>query len=97
MASVSIPYNFVNGTTANAEEVDANFNSIKGFAETALVQVDGSVKAGTNSIQDGAVTKEKILDANVTNAKLDYTTVPRITVSSTEPSSPKAGDVWVQI
>lgn len=50
MASVSIPYNFVNGTTANAEEVDANFNSLKSFAETALVQVDGSVKAGLSAL-----------------------------------------------
>lgn len=52
MASASIPYNFVNGTTANAEEVDANFISLKNFAETALVQVDGSVKAGLPALAE---------------------------------------------
>jgi len=50
-----------------------------------------------DKIATDAVTTAKIADGNVTNAKLDYTTVPRTTVSPTEPSSPKAGDIWVQI
>jgi len=87
MAVLNIPYVFTNNTIANAIEVNSDFNAIKAFVESALVQVDGTVKAGTAALQDGAVT----------NAKIDYTTVPRITVSATEPASMKAGDVWVQI
>jgi hypothetical protein len=51
----------------------------------------------SSEIKNNAVVTAKIADGNVTNAKLDYTTVPRTTVSPTEPSSPKAGDIWVQI
>lgn len=88
MAVLSIPYAFTNNTIANAIEVNSDFNAVKAFVESALVQVDGTVKAGTAALQDSAVT----------SAKLDYAvTVPRITVSPTEPLVMKAGDVWVQI
>ena len=87
MASLNIPYSFTNGTIANATEVNAINTAIKAFVETETVQRDGSVKVTAAGIENNAVT----------NAKLDYTTVPRTTVSSTEPTSPKAGDIWVQI
>lgn len=66
MASLSIPNSFSNGTAANATEVNANFSAVKSFVETALVQADGSVKAGTSAINDGAITQAK-LDSGVLN------------------------------
>ena len=50
MPSLNIPHSFSNGNVANATEVNANFASIKSFVESQTVQVDGSVKAGTNSL-----------------------------------------------
>lgn len=97
MAVLNIPYVFTNNTIANAIEVNSDFNAIKAFVESALVQVDGTVKAGSAAIDINAIIAEKIANGAVTNAKLDYTTVPRVTVSATEPPSMKAGDVWVQI
>lgn len=87
MATVGYTHIFSNGTPANANEVNKNFDDIKVFADTKVVQIDGSVKAGNAAIADGAIS----------NSKLDYTSVPRITVSANEPPSMKAGDVWVQI
>ncbi len=97
MAVLSIPYAFTNGTIANAIEVNADFNAIKAFVESSLVHADGTVKAGTAAISDGAVTADKLAGSSVTNVKIDYSSVPRVTVSSTEPASVKAGDIWVQI
>lgn len=93
MATVSIPYNFVNGTPANAEEVDSNFNSLKSFVETALVQTDGSVKAGTTAIQDGAITKAKLNDGSTGD-------VPLVTVAAAAPANNtigKNGDIWIVV
>jgi microcystin-dependent protein len=66
MASLNIPNSFSNGTAANATEVNANFSAVKSFVETALVQADGSVKAGTAAIDNGAITQAK-LDSGVLN------------------------------
>jgi microcystin-dependent protein len=66
MATLNIPNTFSNGTAANATEVNANFSAVKTFVETALVQADGSVKAGTSAINDGAITQAK-LDSGVLN------------------------------
>jgi hypothetical protein len=55
MATLTIPNTFINGTTAVATEVNANFTAVKTFAE--------GIAAGTN-IDDGAITYSK-LDANV--------------------------------
>jgi microcystin-dependent protein len=66
MASLNIPNSFSNGTAANATEVNANFSAVKSFVETALVQADGSVKAGTAAIDNGAITQSK-LDSGVLN------------------------------
>ena len=70
MASVNIDYSFSNGTTANALEVNANFQSLKAFVDSQLVQADGSVKAGTAALQDSAVTTAKIDNGAVTEAKV---------------------------
>jgi len=55
MATLTIPNTFINGTTAVATEVNANFTAVKTFVE--------GIAAGTN-IDDGAITYSK-LDANV--------------------------------
>ena len=79
MAALSVPNSFSNNTTADANQVNANFQAVVGWGN-GLVHVDGSVKAQTNSIADDAVTAAKIATgavgtteiANnaVTNAKL---------------------------
>ena len=66
MATLNIPNTFSNGTAANATEVNANFSAVKTFVETNVVQTDGSVKAGTSAISDGAITQAK-LDSSVLN------------------------------
>jgi microcystin-dependent protein len=67
MATLSIPHSFTNNTVASATEVNANFTSVKSFADAAVVQVDGSVQAPTAAIANNAVTLAK-LAAAVQNA-----------------------------
>lgn len=79
MAALNIPNSFSNNTTADANQVNANFQAVVSWGNT-VVQTDGSVKAGTAAIADDAVTAAKIAAgavgtseiANnaVTNAKL---------------------------
>lgn len=57
MATLTIPNTFVNGTTAVATEVNANFTAVKTFAE--------GISAGTN-LDDGAVTASKLASTTVT-------------------------------
>jgi hypothetical protein len=61
MATLIIPNTFVNGTAAIASEVNANFTEVKTFVE--------ALAAGTN-LDANAVTESKILDQNITYAKL---------------------------
>lgn len=70
MAALNVPYSFTNNTTADATEVNANFNAVKTFTDTEVVRVDGAVQAGTNSISDSAVTTAKIANGAITVAKL---------------------------
>jgi hypothetical protein len=51
MAILTIPNSFVNGTTAVATEVNANFTAVKTFCE--------GLAAGTN-IDDAAITYAKL-------------------------------------
>lgn len=53
MATVNIPYQFTNGTTANATEVNANFTAVKSHIESNLVSTDGAVKAGVGALDFG--------------------------------------------
>jgi len=53
MASMNIPYQFTNGTTANATEVNANFAAVKSHVETNCVTTDGAVKAGVAALDFG--------------------------------------------
>jgi hypothetical protein len=58
MATLSIPYSFVNGTTAVAAEVNGNFTAVKTFVE--------GIAAGTN-IDAGAITFASIATAAITS------------------------------
>lgn len=57
--------------------------------------VNGTIIA--DDLASNSVTTAKITDSNVTNAKLDYTTVPQMTVSTSDPSGGKNGDIWVKV
>ena len=70
MATLPIDYTFSNGDVANANHVNANFQSIKTFVEASLVSTDGAVQAGTAAIADNAVTTAKIANDAVTAAKI---------------------------
>ena len=60
MATLTIPNSFINGTTAVATEVNANFTAVKTFAE--------GLAAGTN-LDDGSIVYSK-LAAGVTDSLL---------------------------
>lgn len=51
MATLTIPNSFINGTTAVATEVNANFTAVKTFAE--------GLAAGTN-LDDGSIVFSKL-------------------------------------
>jgi hypothetical protein len=70
MATLTIPYSFVNGTTAVAAEVNGNFSAVKSFVE--------ALAAGTN-IDAGAITAGAL--ASTTVVAGSYTTA-NITVDS---------------
>lgn len=69
MASLNFT-SFSNNTVADANAVTQNFQNIKNFLEANTVQVDGSVKATTASIDNLAVTTAKIADDAVTADKV---------------------------
>ncbi len=56
MATLTIPYSFVVGTTIVPSEMNSNFGAVKSFAE--------SISAGT-SIDAGAITSDKLASATV--------------------------------
>lgn len=70
MASLNIPYSFVNGTTADASQVNSNFSAVKTFVESQLVTADGSVKATSSSYTASSVNTAALADDAVTAAKL---------------------------
>lgn len=77
MASLNLGASLSNNTVADANVVQDMFDAVKNFVETSLVQTDGSVKAGTVSI--------------------DYTSVPQTTVSTSDPTGGKNGDIWIKV
>jgi hypothetical protein len=87
MPSLNFPHTLSNNTVADANHVMADLNAIRDFTNTEVVRTDGSVKASSSAIADSAIT----------NAKIDYTTVPRLTVSTSAATGGKAGDVWIVV
>ena len=75
-AAVNIPNTFTPNTPIKAEEVNANFSSLKASIE-ALQASAGTVADGTltsSKFADGAITSSKLADASVSAAKLITTT-----------------------
>jgi hypothetical protein len=74
--AIIIPHSFINGTIAEATEVNANFTSVKLFVDGLA---DGSnIEASaitTSKINNSAITTDKISNGNVTYAKLDSANV----------------------
>lgn len=97
MASLNIPNNFSAGTPAVAADVNENFGSIKAFVELETVQRDGSVKATASSYGDGTINTVALAEASVTNDKLNYSSVPQMTVATGDPTGGKNGDIWVKV
>ncbi len=76
-AAVNIPNTFTPNTPIKAEEVNANFSSLKASIE-ALQASSGTVADGTltsSKFADGAIISSKLADASVSAAKL-ITTAP---------------------
>jgi hypothetical protein len=72
LAAVNIPHSFTAGTPIKAEEVNANFSSLKAAVE-ALQSSSGIVPDGgvtTAKIADSAITTGKLADGAVTASKL---------------------------
>ncbi|WP_396189457.1 hypothetical protein [Flavobacterium sp.] len=97
MANLNIPNNFSAGTPAVANSVNANFSAVKSFVETELVQRDGSVKATAASYGEGSIQNVALAEGTITNDKLNYSSIPRTTVSTSDPTGGKNGDVWVKV
>ena len=98
MATLNYDYSFTPNTAAKATEVNGNFNRVKEFAEAISTGVNldaGSVS--TAKIVDGAVSTAKLANGAVSNSKLDYASVPQTTVSTSDPSGGKDGDIWVKV
>lgn len=74
--AITIPHSFVNGTIAEASEVNANFTQIKNYVDGLSdgSNIDSSAIIAAK-LASNAVTTTKISDGSVTYAKLDSVTV----------------------
>lgn len=88
------PNAVTSGKIANGAIVNDDINASAAIAYSKL-SLNNSIVA--SDLTSNSVTTAKIVDANVTNAKLDYTTVPQITVSSSSPTGGKNGDIWIVV
>lgn len=83
---------------SNGVNIDPSAISTAKIADYNVTEVKLATGAVTSAkIADLTIVNGDIANSTITNGKLDYTSVPKTTVSSTEPVGPKAGDVWVQI
>lgn len=74
--AITIPHSFVNGTIAEASEVNANFDAIENYVNGLSdgTNIDSSAIISAK-LASNAVTTTKIADGSVTYAKLDTVTV----------------------
>lgn len=74
--AITIPHSFVNGTIAEASEVNANFDAIENYVNGLSdgTNIDSSAIIAAK-LASNAVTTTKISDGSVTYAKLDAVTV----------------------
>ena len=74
--AITIPHSFVNGTIAEASEVNANFDAIENYVNGLSdgTNIDSSAITAAK-LASSAVTTTKIADGSVTYAKLDSVTV----------------------
>lgn len=74
--AITIPHSFVNGTIAEASEVNANFDAIENYVNGLSdgTNIDASAIIAAK-IASNAVTTTKIADGSVTYAKLDAASV----------------------
>jgi hypothetical protein len=87
-------------TAAKVATEVAGSGLVGGAGDALAVNVDDStieIQSDALRVKDSGITTAKIADANVTNAKLDYTTVPQTTVSTSDPTGGKNGDIWVKV
>jgi hypothetical protein len=92
MADLGIPYVFSNGSPSNANHVNDNFTEVKNYINGNVVRSDGSVKAGTVSIADVAVTTAKIADDAVTAAKIAANAVGTSEIANDAVTADKVAD-----
>lgn len=84
----------VSGTIVNE---DINASAAIALSKLATGALPTAITVASANIVNGTIVAEDLASSSVTNAKLDYSTVPQVTVSTSAPSGGKNGDVWIQV
>jgi hypothetical protein len=95
MPSMTTTYTFTNGNVIDSLQMNTNFNDVKAAFNTNAVQVDGTVKATTASLNDGIVTSAKLADLNVTTGKLADLGVTTAKIADLNVTTGKIADLAV--
>lgn len=107
MATASVTYTFVDGTTGDADEVNQNFTDIVNFLNASVVHADGGVPMtgtldlGNNGFKNlgSYVAAHRDFDtalwsATTTGSWLNY---PNLSVTITDPGVPITVLAWVNV
>jgi hypothetical protein len=87
-------------TAAKVASEVAGSGLVGGAGDALAVNVDDStieIQSDALRLKDLGVSTAKIAANAVTNAKIDYTSVPQTTVSTSDPTGGKNGDIWVKV